>query len=218
VHRETCAVPAWRMEAERARLHRLLDAPHTAALGITRVVNTDQTIWFGSVRYSVPPGLVGAEVWVRADGDELVAVADLAALPLRPDWAGDTWPSLPTPNTPPPSGSEDRAAPLRRTWPYQRQQTRASAPALDGELTEAAAWIREGLAAQHQAFRARMDERQRQVAQQPRPRLCWPQRDLALPVGAAPGCDLAAIQTSDHSFATILQLASEREAEHEATD
>jgi len=52
-------------------------------------VNTDQTIRFGSVRYSVPPGLVGAEVWVRANGDELVVVADLAALPLRPDWAGD---------------------------------------------------------------------------------------------------------------------------------
>jgi transposase len=89
VHRETCAVPARRLEIERARLHRLPEAPHTAALGTTRVVNTDQTIRFGSVRYSTPPGLVGAEVWVRADGDELVVVADLAALPLRPVWAGD---------------------------------------------------------------------------------------------------------------------------------
>ena len=89
VHRETCAVPAQRLETERARLHRLPDTPHTAALGTTRVVNTDQTIRFGSVRYSTPPGLVGAEVWARADGDELVVVADLAALPLRPAWAGD---------------------------------------------------------------------------------------------------------------------------------
>ena len=88
VHRETCAVPAQRLEAERSRLHRLPDAPYTAALGETRVVNTDQTIRFGNVRYSTPPGLVGAEVWVRADGDELVVAADLAALPLRPDWAG----------------------------------------------------------------------------------------------------------------------------------
>jgi transposase len=88
VHRETCAVPAQRLETERARLHRLPDAPHTAALGETRLVNTDQTIRFGSVRYSTPPGLAGSEVWVRADGDELVVVADLAALPLRPPWAG----------------------------------------------------------------------------------------------------------------------------------
>jgi hypothetical protein len=89
VHRETCAVPAQRLEMERTRLHRLPDAPHTAALGTTRVVNTDQAIRFGSVRYPVPPGLVGAEVRVRAEGDELVAVADLAVLPLRPARAGD---------------------------------------------------------------------------------------------------------------------------------
>jgi hypothetical protein len=88
VHRETCAVPAERLIAERARLHPLPAAPHTAALGQTRMVNTDQTIRFGSVRYSTPPGLAGSEVWVRADGDELVVAADLAALPLRPDWAG----------------------------------------------------------------------------------------------------------------------------------
>ncbi|HEY5990047.1 MAG TPA: hypothetical protein VIV12_27225 [Streptosporangiaceae bacterium] len=87
VHREICAAPAQRLEAERARLHKLPDAPHTAALGQTRVVGSDQTVRFGSVRYSVPPGLVGSELWVRADGDELVVVADLAALPLRPAWA-----------------------------------------------------------------------------------------------------------------------------------
>jgi transposase len=86
-HRETCAVPAVRLEAERTRLHRLPDRPHTAALGTTRVVNTDQTVRFGSVRYSTPPGLVGAEVRVRAHGDELVVAADLAALPVLPDWA-----------------------------------------------------------------------------------------------------------------------------------
>jgi hypothetical protein len=51
------------------------------------VVNTDQTVRFGSVRYSTPPGLVGAEVRVRAHGDELVVAADLAALPVLPDWA-----------------------------------------------------------------------------------------------------------------------------------
>src|SRR5208282_75168 len=74
---------------ERARLHPLPQVPHTAALGTTRMVNTDQTVRFGNVRYSTPPGLVGAEVWVRADGDELVIIADLGALALRPAWAGD---------------------------------------------------------------------------------------------------------------------------------
>jgi len=86
-HRETNAIPAERLVIERERLHVLPSAPYAAALGETRLVNTDQTVRFGSVRYSTPPGLVGAEVWVRAAGDELVIVADLGALPLRPEWA-----------------------------------------------------------------------------------------------------------------------------------
>jgi len=40
VHRETCAVPAQWLETERGRLHPVPDAPHTAALGTTRMVNT----------------------------------------------------------------------------------------------------------------------------------------------------------------------------------
>jgi hypothetical protein len=86
-HRETGAVPVERLAIERARLHVLPSAPYAAALGETRLVNTDQTVRFGSVRYSTPPGLVGAEVWVRAAGDELVIVADLNALAVRPAWA-----------------------------------------------------------------------------------------------------------------------------------
>jgi hypothetical protein len=90
VHRESARIPAAALDVERTRLHPLPTRPHTLALGTTRTVNTDQTISFGSVRYSTPPGLVGAEVWVRADGEELVAVADLNAPPLRlnrPAWA-----------------------------------------------------------------------------------------------------------------------------------
>lgn len=85
-HRETARIPAEALVEERRRLHMLPVAPHTVALGATRMVNTDQTIRFGSVRYSTPPGLVGAEVWVRAAGDELVIVADLDALPIAPKW------------------------------------------------------------------------------------------------------------------------------------
>jgi len=77
VHRETARIPAEALVMEQARLHPIPAAPFTAALGETRSVNPDQTIRFGSVRYSVPPGLVGEEVWVRADGDELVITAHL---------------------------------------------------------------------------------------------------------------------------------------------
>lgn len=87
-HRETARVPAEALAEERAALHVLPTAPHTIALGVTRIVATDQTIRFGSVRYSTPPGLVDAEVWVRVTGSQLVIVTDLDALPVRPAWAG----------------------------------------------------------------------------------------------------------------------------------
>lgn len=79
VHRETNQVPAEALLVEQNRLHPIPVAPFTAALGETRTVNADQTIRFGSVRYSTPPGLVGGEVWVRAEGEELVITANLAA-------------------------------------------------------------------------------------------------------------------------------------------
>jgi len=88
VHRESARIPDEALMEERARLHVLPAAPHTLALGETRTVNTDQTVRYGSVRYSTPPGLVGAEVWARVAGTELVLVADLDALPRRPEWAG----------------------------------------------------------------------------------------------------------------------------------
>jgi len=79
-HRESARIPAEALADERARMHTLPTSPHTLALGMTRSVGTDQTIRFGSVRYSTPPGLVGAD---------LVVVADLDSLPRTPDWAGD---------------------------------------------------------------------------------------------------------------------------------
>ena len=88
IHRESARIPDEALAQERSRLHVLPTAPHTIALGQTRIVNTDQTVRFGSVRYSTPPGLVGAEVWVRVAGVELVVIADLDALPQVPDWAG----------------------------------------------------------------------------------------------------------------------------------
>ena len=75
VHRETTAVPADRLAAEREHLHPLPDEPHALALGEERLVADDQTIRFGSVRYSTPPGHAGTRVWCRVAGEELVITA-----------------------------------------------------------------------------------------------------------------------------------------------
>jgi hypothetical protein len=39
---------------------------------VTRIVDEESTVRFGSARYSVPHQLVGERVWVRVDGEELV--------------------------------------------------------------------------------------------------------------------------------------------------
>jgi transposase len=75
VHRETKAIPAARLAVERRHLHVLPAEPHAVALGEERLVNDDQTVSFGSVRYSTPPGHVDTKVWCRVAGDELVIVA-----------------------------------------------------------------------------------------------------------------------------------------------
>jgi transposase len=74
VHRETSAVPSERLQVERRHLHVLPAEPYALALGEERLVDDDQTIRFGSVRYSTPPGHVGTKVWCRVVGDELVIV------------------------------------------------------------------------------------------------------------------------------------------------
>src|SRR5690606_11101622 len=88
-HRESARIPAESLIDARARLHLLPAPPHPAALGRTRTGNADQTVRYGSVRYSPPPGLGGAAIGVRVSGTGLVIVADLDALPLRPQWAGE---------------------------------------------------------------------------------------------------------------------------------
>jgi len=75
VHREIAAVPADRLAAEREMLHPLPAEPHALALGDERLVGDDQTVRFGSVRYSTPPGHAGTRVWCRAAGEELVITA-----------------------------------------------------------------------------------------------------------------------------------------------
>jgi transposase len=75
VHREIAAIPADRLAAEREHLHVLPAEPYVLALGEERTVDDDQTIRFGSVRYSTPPGHAGRRVWCRVAGEELVITA-----------------------------------------------------------------------------------------------------------------------------------------------
>lgn len=78
-HRETAIAPATRLAAELAYLHVLPAEPHAIALGEERLVDTDQTIRFGSVRYSTPDGHQGNKVWCRVTGEELVITARIQA-------------------------------------------------------------------------------------------------------------------------------------------
>jgi hypothetical protein len=73
-HRETGRAPVDMLAEERSHFHVLPAEPYTVALGETRSVNDDQTIRFGSVRYSTPDGYQGTGVWCRVVGDELVIV------------------------------------------------------------------------------------------------------------------------------------------------
>jgi transposase len=142
VHRETAAVPLARLAAEREMLHRLPDEPYALALGEERLVGDDQTVRFGSVRYSTPPGHAGTRVWCRAAGEELVITARTGAgaaeiarhrlsVPGSPSILDEHYPGHPAGNGP--------------RQPRPRPQTEAEAAFLalgDGAqrwLTEAAA-------------------------------------------------------------------------------
>jgi hypothetical protein len=72
-HRVTRRLPIEMLAEERGRLHRLPVTAFTAAFGETRKVSWSATISFGGVIYSVPHTLIDSEVWVRVDGDEIVA-------------------------------------------------------------------------------------------------------------------------------------------------
>ncbi|MGD6980993.1 MULTISPECIES: IS21 family transposase [Citricoccus] len=214
-HRESARVPVEALAEERARLHVLPAAPHTAALGVTRIVNTDQTIRFGSVRYSTPPGLVGAEVWVRVAGTMLVIVADLDALPVQPSWAAGgaglievTRHQLATPGTP----QIDLAHyPDHPQDPHGAPRAPRPAPRSDAERefldlgAGAHAWLIEASAAGAARIRAKMAAAVELAA------LVGPEKvDAALGVAAAAGrfaeTDLAAIVDHQATGASTAEL------------
>jgi transposase len=74
-HRASGQIPADALMIEQQTLHVLPVEPFALALGSERTVYDDQTISFASVRYSTPPGHVGAKVWCRIVGEELVITA-----------------------------------------------------------------------------------------------------------------------------------------------
>ena len=78
-HRVTRRAPAEMLTEEQQRLHRLPEVAFTAAFGETRKVSWSSTVSYGGVTYSVPHTLVDEEVWVRVDGDEVVATHVSAA-------------------------------------------------------------------------------------------------------------------------------------------
>jgi hypothetical protein len=85
-HRAIGQIPNDRLDIERIRLHVLPDEPLALALGEERLVNTDRTISFNSVRYSTPPGYTGARVWCRVVGEELSVTARTASGDLAEIW------------------------------------------------------------------------------------------------------------------------------------
>jgi hypothetical protein len=74
-HRVTRRAPAEMLAEEQARLHRLPDAPFTAAFGTTRRVPEHiPMIAFEAGQYSVPHELCGQSVFARRHGDQVVIV------------------------------------------------------------------------------------------------------------------------------------------------
>jgi len=71
-HRVTRRVPGEMLAEERARLHPVPAAPFTAALGVTRIVDSMSLVAFEGGQYSVPHQFAGQAVHVRRHGEQVV--------------------------------------------------------------------------------------------------------------------------------------------------
>jgi hypothetical protein len=152
LHGETRRAPVDALAEERGHLHVLPREPYTAALGETRSVDDDQTIRWGSVRYSTPPGWVGEQVWCRVEGEELVIVGageqgleevwrHQLSVPGRPQIVDEHYPDHPN----------GRAVLLPRLRP-QREEERVFLAIGEG----AERWLREAAASGATRVRAKM--------------------------------------------------------------
>lgn len=74
-HRVTRRPPIEMLAEEASRLHPLPPTPYTVAFGVTRTVgSTTAMVAFEGGSYSAPHHLGGAEVWVRAHGEDVIVV------------------------------------------------------------------------------------------------------------------------------------------------
>jgi transposase len=112
VHSETCAVPAERLAGERAVLRPLPARRPPLRAGQPRTVDRRGSIRFGSARYLVPTGLVGAQVEVLADETAVVirqaGVELIRHAPVAPGEVA--WGGLAEPARPPARGVRPRTA------------------------------------------------------------------------------------------------------------
>ena len=77
VHTVTNERPTDRLVRELEVMHKVPAEPYTAVFGETRAVSWSSTISFRGARYSVPHVWMGARVWVRDTGDEIVITAEV---------------------------------------------------------------------------------------------------------------------------------------------
>ena len=117
VHRVTRRPPVQMLTEEQDRLHRLPDAPHTVAFGLSRMVAArTPMVALDGAQYSVPHQLLGQQVWVRVHGqgagEKVVIVHVTAAGPLevaRHERAQPGSPSIDDAHFPPaPAGALQR--------------------------------------------------------------------------------------------------------------
>ncbi len=77
IHTVTREKPVDRLVRELELLHAVPAVPYTAVFGETRAVTWSSTISYRGARYSVPHTWMGARVWVRVSGDEIVVTAQV---------------------------------------------------------------------------------------------------------------------------------------------
>ncbi|MFD6280984.1 PfkB family carbohydrate kinase [Streptomyces sp. NPDC060209] len=152
-HRATGQIPADRLDIERTTLHVLPIEPPALALGAERLVGSDRTISFNSVRYSAPPGYTGVRVWCRVVGEELSITARTKSGDLLEIWRHQ----LSTPGVPQIIDEHYPDHPDGRSIHQPRLQPRSEAEiAFVGIGPGAGRWLKEAGPAGATRIRAKM--------------------------------------------------------------